>query len=288
MTELTSSFLHQDKVGVAMLRADLNDPEISGNKIFKLRYNLLAAREQGHHALLSFGGPWSNHLHALAAAGRRFGFSTTGVIRGEAGKSLTSCLQDAKNWGMRLHFVSRADYDRKTDPQWLDELVHRLGSHYVIPEGGANLQGLLGCRHLCDTHYPYTHLLLACGTGTTMAGLITRSTVPVIGIQALKSEGYLQREIREMLQRYNLRASCEWQVLDNHHGGGFAKLTPALLSFMKRFEAETGVPLEPVYSAKLMLAIKELISEDFFPRGARLLAIHGGGLQGRRSLPDQC
>lgn len=287
VTELTSSFIHQDKVSVAMLRADLNDPEISGNKAFKLRYNLLAARERGHQALLSFGGPWSNHLHALAAAGHRYGFRTTGIVRGEQGKTLTACLQDAQRWGMQLHFVSRGDYSLKTDPQWIEWLLSQLGPHHVIPEGGANREGVLGCRHLCSTAHPHTHLLLACGTGTTMAGVITRSSVPVIGIQALKGDGYLQQEITDMLRRYRMQAQCEWQVLDDWHGGGFAKTSPDLEAFMQRFETETGVSLEPVYSAKLMFAIRELISRDYFPAGASLLAIHGGGLQGRRSLPGQ-
>jgi 1-aminocyclopropane-1-carboxylate deaminase len=285
VTELASSFMHQNKVSVALLRADLIDPDISGNKGFKLHYNLLAAREQGHDTLLSFGGPWSNHLHALAAAGHRYGFRTIGVVRGEQAGALTPCLQDAQRWGMQLHFVSRADYALKTDPRWQANLLQRFGRHYLIAEGGMNREGIRGCQQLCPSHYRHTHLLLACGTGTTMAGVITRSRVPVTGIQALKGAGYLQREIAALLQTHALTASCKWQVLDDWHGGGFARTTPALLDFMYQFESETGVLLEPVYSAKLMFAIRELITQDHFPPGASLLVIHGGGLQGRRSLP---
>lgn len=285
VTALTNVSLHQDKVAVALLRADLIDADISGNKAFKLHYNLLAARAQGHDTLLSFGGAWSNHLHALAAAGHRYGLRTIGVVRGEPAETLTPCLQDAQRWGMHLHFVSRADYALKTDPHWQQQLLQRFGPHYLIPEGGMNREGILGCQHLCPSHHDYTHLLLACGTGTTMAGLITCSRVPVIGIQALKGEGYLQREVGALLAKHGLSATCSWQVLDEWHGGGFARVTPALLEFMQGFESETGVPLEPVYSAKLLFAIRELIRQDFFPSGSRLLAIHGGGLQGRRSLP---
>lgn len=284
ITPITAAWVHQHKVAVGVLRADLVDPELSGNKYFKLLPNLQAAREQGQQTLLSFGGPWSNHLHALAAAGRRFGFRTIGIVRGEQGGELTACLRDATANGMQLHFVSRDEYRRKTDADWLHSLTDRMGAHYLIPEGGANLAGVLGCQRLLPVSHDYTHVLVACGTGTTLAGLVTSSRVPVIGIQILKGEGYLRREVGLLLQRYGLQTSCDWQVLDNWHNGGYACTTPQLLDCMHRFEGDTGIPLEPVYSAKLMQALKGLIELDFFPAGARVLAVHGGGLQGRRSL----
>ncbi|MES2603940.1 MAG: hypothetical protein V4603_03325 [Pseudomonadota bacterium] len=284
ITRVDVAWVHQHKVIVDVLRADLVDAELSGNKYFKLIPNLQLARAQGYQALLSFGGPESNHLHALAAAGCRYGFRTVGVIRGEQGGELTPMLQDAVRWGMELHFVSRGDYDRKTDPDWLQMLSERFGPHYLIPEGGANLAGLLGCQRLLPLNGDHSHILLACGTGTTMAGLVTVSRAPVVGIQVLKGEGYLQRQVGELLQQYGLQASCDWQVLDQWHGGGYAKVPAGLPAFMQRFETDTGVPLEPVYSGKLMQAAVGLIREDFFPRGARLLLVHGGGLQGRRSL----
>jgi len=258
-----------------VLRADLVDPELSGNKYFKLLPNLLGAREQGHHTLLSFGGPWSNHLHALAAAGRRFGFRTIGMVRGEQGGALTACLQDAANNGMRLQFTSRDDYRRKGDTDWQLQLQTQFGPHFLIPEGGSNLAGVLGCRALLPVVHDFSHLMVACGTGTTLS---------VIGIQVLKGEGYLQQEVAGLLSRHGLQASCRWQVLDDWHGGGYARVTPELLDFMYRFEADTGIPLEPVYSAKLMQALVGLVACDFFPAGARVLVVHGGGLQGRRSL----
>jgi 1-aminocyclopropane-1-carboxylate deaminase len=284
LTQLTAAWVHQHKVALTVLRADLIDAEISGNKYFKLLPNLQVARAQGHTTLLSFGGPWSNHLHALAAAGRRYGFRTIGLVRGEQSGLLTPCLQDAANWGMELHFVTRQDYRRKTEAAWLQTLVERFGPHYLIPEGGANLAGLQGCQHLLPVGGDYSHLLLACGTGTTLAGLVTVSAVPVLGIQVLKGAGYLQQQISQMLQQHGQEATCEWQVLDDWHGGGYARMSAELLAFMRRFETDTGVPLEPVYSGKLMQALVGLIRQDYFPPGARLLVIHGGGLQGRRSL----
>jgi 1-aminocyclopropane-1-carboxylate deaminase len=276
--------VHQHKVGVDVLRADLIDPLISGNKFFKLHLNLQQAHAEGVTKLLSFGGAWSNHLHALAATGNRLGIETVGVVRGEPGAVLTPCLQDAQAWGMQLHFVSRHDYARKTDAVLLHQWQAQFGPCYVIPEGGANRLGVLGCQALLPAQHHYTHILLACGTGTTMAGLASVSTVPVIGIQVLKGEGYLQREVERLLLENKLSARCAWRVLDNWHEGGYARFTPGLLAFMQRFELATGVPLEPVYSAKLMQAVVKLIEQDYFPQGSRLLVIHGGGLQGRRSL----
>ena len=284
VTRVDADWVHQGKVSVDVLRADLVDAELSGNKYFKLMPNLQLAREQGHTTLLSFGGPWSNHLHALAAAGARFGFQTVGVVRGEQVGELTPTLADAARWGMRLHFVSRADYDRKDEADWLQALVERVGRCYLIPEGGCNRAGVLGCRHLLPATGDYTHVMLACGTGATMAGLVTVSQVPVTGIQVLKAEGYLQREVQRLLQEHGLAAMCDWRVLDQWHGGGYARISADLAKFMRRFEADTGVPLDPVYSAKLMQAATTLIQDDFFPANTRLLVIHGGGLQGRRSM----
>ena len=273
-------------VALSVLRADLVDPLLSGNKYFKLKLNLEAARLSGHNTLLSFGGPWSNHLHALAAAGQRFGFNTIGVVRGEAPGALNACLQDARDWGMHLHFVSRSDYQRRDEPDFLAGLEQVFGEYHLIPEGGANLEGLLGCRELAEVIPPktFSRLLLACGTGTTLAGLITAADVPVTGIQVLKGAGYLQGEVRGMLAKYDLSATAPWEVLDEFHGGGYARADPALLDFCNAFTRETGVPLEPVYSGKLFFAIANLLARGHFARGSNLLAIHGGGLQGLRGF----
>ncbi|MEI7949978.1 MAG: pyridoxal-phosphate dependent enzyme [Gammaproteobacteria bacterium] len=276
--------MHQHKLSLAILRADQLDAQLSGNKYFKLLPNIELAREQQHHTILSFGGPWSNHLHALAAAGQRYGLRTIGVVRGEQGGPLTACLQDAIAWGMQLHFVSRRDYERRHDPRWHAELLSLFGPHYLIPEGGANQAGIVGCQALVPAGHDYTHIIVACGTGATIAGVISTSRVPVTGIQVLKGAGYLQCHVAALLQQHGLQASCDWQVLDDWHCGGYARFTPQLLEFMQRFETDTGVPLEPVYSAKMLQAVVALTAADHFPPAARLLAIHGGGLQGRRSL----
>ena len=273
-------------VRATALRADLLDPWISGNKWYKLKYNLEAARQRGQRTLLSFGGPWSNHLHALAAAGQRHGFATIGVLRGELPKGLNACLTDARDWGMRLHPVSREEYRRREEEAFIQALRCRYGDFHLIPEGGANREGLRGCAEIlegvdCDG---FTHIALACGTGTTLAGLATATDLPLLGFQVLRGEGYLRGEVAATLARHGLTARSRWRIIDDFHFGGYARSTPELLAFMESFQHASGLPLEPVYSAKLLLGLRLLIKRDFFPQNSSILLLHGGGLQGLRGF----
>ena len=283
---LSTGWLQQAGVRLDVLRCDLLDPLLSGNKFFKLKYNLQAAKASGTDTMLSFGGPWSNHLHALAAAGQRYGMNTIGVVRGEATAQLNPCLQEMRRMGMHLHFVSRSDYRRKDTPEFFAELNLLFGDCYLIPEGGANLAGILGCQELAQAIPPdtYTALLLACGTGTTLTGLVTAMTTPVIGIQVLKGSGYLQKQVTAMLAKFKLQSRAEWQMLDTYHCGAYARSNFRLQHFMQSLTATTDLPLEPVYSGKLFLAVHDLVTRNAFPAGSRLLAIHGGGLQGARGF----
>lgn len=281
-----TAWLSQHNVQLSVLRADLADPLLSGNKFFKLKYNLLEAARLGHTRLLSFGGVWSNHLHALAAAGQRFGFSTIGIVRGEPEAATNACLEDVSAMGMQLHFVARTEYQSRNTSEFIARLKQQVGDFYLIPEGGANLAGIRGCQELLPQGVDanFTHLALACGTGTTMAGLITSTTLPVIGIQVLKGTGYLNVEIANMLQQHALRPTAPWAVLDEFHDGGYAKVNNDLLGFVKDFTEATSIPLEPVYSGKLFRALTRLVSMNYFPENSRILAIHGGGLQGNRGF----
>lgn len=286
---LAAQWLDARNVQLSVLRADLADPLLSGNKYFKLKYNLLEATRLKHTRLLSFGGVWSNHLHAVAAAGQRFGFATTGIVRGEPTAAANACLRDATRMGMELRFVSRSEYRDKNTPEFIAELKQQLGDFYLIPEGGANLEGIRGCQELLPPAVArnFTHLVVACGTGTTMTGLITSSKIPVIGIQVLKGDGYLRTEIDTMLKQYDLLPSSEWTVLEKFHGGGYARAGTDLLDFMSCFTAATGLPLEPVYSGKMFWALGSLVWDGYFPPNSRILAIHGGGLQGNRGFTDK-
>jgi len=273
-------------VRISVLRADLCDPLLSGNKYFKLRHNLAVARLAGHDTLLSFGGAWSNHLHALAAAGQRFGFKTIGVVRGEPGQELNACLQDAQDFGMHLHFVTRSSYRERHAPDWHAQLQELFGPCFIIPEGGANGHGVRGCQDLLSPALAaqYSHVLLACGTGTTMLGLISSIAIPVLGVQVVKGSRYLEQEIRAGLVRYGLQALAPWQILDQFHRGGYARTDAVLMQSLDRLEADTGLPLEPVYTGKVFMALQALIAAGQFAAGSRILVVHGGGLQGRRGF----
>jgi 1-aminocyclopropane-1-carboxylate deaminase len=287
--EVITTWINPHDIRVAMLRLDLLDPDINGNKYFKLIPNLAAARQAGYRKLLSFGGPWSNHLHALAAAGHRLGFETIGVVRGEVAGIPTPCLADAMEWGMHLHHVSRQDYHHREEEWFLHSLQQLFGPCYFIPEGGANHAGISGCQLIVSPQLAgqFTHVLLACGTGTTLCGLITSTALPVTGIQVLKGSGYLQREVNGMLSRDGLQAkSAWWEILDGFHRGGYARVDAELLGFIVGFTAETGIPIEPVYSGKVLMALKNLLEAGYYPAGSRVLVIHGGGMQGLRGYHD--
>ncbi len=281
--------------GIELLvrRDDAVDPELSGNKLYKLFFNLRAAREQKFNRLLSFGGAYSNHLHALAAAGKRYGFRTVGVVRGERPAQLSPTLSDAEAWGMQLIFISRANYRNKSEPELIADLRDRFGEFYLIPEGGANEAGARGMQLLGQAleqqlKGDYTAVCMACGTGTSLAGLAAGiDTVrSAIGFSMLKGEGSLGGDISAMYRQ--LRASDlteNWRLISGFHAGGYGKKHPEYLSqFWQEFERKTGIPLDPVYTVKMLWGVSYLAQQGYWPRGSRIVAIHSGGLQGRRGF----
>lgn len=282
-------------VGIEVLvrRDDLIDPDLSGNKFYKLFFNLRAAREQGFTRLLSFGGAYSNHLHALAAAGNRYGFNTLGIVRGERPPQLSPTLSDAEAWGMRLVFISRADYQHKREPELLAELQSRYGDFYLIPEGGANLDGARGMQLLGQAleqqlKGDYTSVCVACGTGTSLAGLAAGvdSTKLAIGFSVLKGEGGLGHSIATTYRQLGDSGTvANWRLISGFHAGGYGKKHPEYLSqYWQDFERSSGIPLDPVYTLKLFWGINSLAQQGYWPRGSRIVAIHSGGLQGRRGF----
>ncbi len=285
--KIDDPFLKGTGVSLSILRTDLIHPVVSGNKWFKLKYNLIQARAQGKSCLLSFGGPWSNHLHALAEAGHLYNFQTIGLVRGELSSPLNSCLEDAKKAGMLLEGISRSIYREKENPDYLQSLQQRFPDAFVIPEGGANSEGVAGCADL--TRYydeqQFDLVCMACGTGTMLTGLASASAIPLLGFQVLKGTNYLDHQIRTNFLKFGLTSHCNWSINDKFHFGGYAKTTEALLRFIKRFERTNEIPLEPVYSGKMLYGLYELIKKrDFFPQNYRIMVVHGGGLQGKRGF----
>lgn len=268
-------------IQAAMLRLDAIHPLVQGNKWFKLKYNLEAA---GNTRIVTFGGAYSNHIVATAAACRLYGLASVGIIRGEKPAMPGHTLQKAAELGMELHYVSRELYAQlKNGGEMLQLMQHLLNNAYVIPEGGHNAEGAKGCEDilkLADTS-GFSHILCAVGTGTTLAGLVNAGTGQhITGISALKGAFSLEQEVESLLKT----PSPHWQVLHDFHEGGYAKHTPGLIAFMNDFYRETGIPTDRVYTGKMALAFRRLAERSFFPAGSRILLIHSGGLQGNESL----
>ncbi|MES3008154.1 MAG: pyridoxal-phosphate dependent enzyme [Pseudomonadota bacterium] len=268
-----------------MLRLDLLHPLIGGNKWYKLRLNLQAAKDQGYTKVLSFGGAYSNHLHALSAAGKLMGLDTIGVVRGESAQPLNATLTFARQQGMALHHVTRTDYRDKNSPVFIARLHEQFGDFYLIPEGGANVAGTQGCAEIARLlHWSASSteriVALACGTGTTLAGLLLGRTEDyrVLGMAVLKGD-FLEHDVREMLQQCGSEDPGNWQISLEWHCGGYARVTPELLEFIHGFYQRTGIPLEPVYTGKLMMGLYHLLARGEFAPGSELIAVHTGGLQ---------
>ena len=260
-------------------RLDLVHPQISGNKFFKLKYNFLEAKRQGYQHILSFGGAYSNHIAATAFAAQQFGFQSVGVIRGEelADRPLNPTLATAQEFGMQLHFVSRDEYRRKQQPEYLAELARQFPEHYVIPEGGTNALAIQGCQEILkDSDAQFDVICCAVGTGGTISGLIEASHghQQVLGFSALKGS-FLKDEVAQLTKKTN------WNILDDYCCGGYAKTSAALMQFIRDFEAEFAIPLEQIYTAKMLMGIFDLIEKNYFLARSKLLVIHSGGLQGR-------
>lgn len=266
-------------ISVTIRRLDLVHPQISGNKFFKLKYNFLEAQRQGYQHILSFGGAYSNHIAATAFSAQHFGFKSVGIIRGEelADRPLNPTLATAQKFGMQLHFVSREQYRRKHEADYLLELGQKFPGHFVIPEGGTNALAIQGCQEILkedDTQFDV--ICCAAGTGGTITGLIEASQAhqQVLGFSALKGS-FLKDEVARLTSKTN------WNILDDYCCGGYAKTSPELMLFIQDFESRFSIPLEQVYTAKMLMGILDLIDKNYFPNGSRLLVIHSGGLQGR-------
>lgn len=278
-------------VDVKVLRLDLLHPELSGNKYFKLKYNIAAAKQQGFKRLISFGGAFSNHIHALAYAAKEAGLEVVGVIRGEPSSESNPTLSDAVAAGMKLHFISRLEYRQRHDKAFQQQLIAQFGSAYIIPEGGSNDLAVKGCteiasyitQHLGDN---FDVIVLPCGTGATLAGIVAglSSNKHVVGISVLKGAHYLDDDIFSMLTPYTNTDHASWQLLHDYHRNGYAKCDYELAKFINNFTVATQIPVEPIYSAKMFTALFDLIALGKIAPQARVVAIHTGGMQALRGM----
>jgi len=286
--EIHAETLQKQAVKLFVKRDDLLDPLISGNKYRKLKYNLLNARSSGYDTLLTFGGAYSNHIHAVAAAGNKFGFKTIGIVRGESVKPVNSTIKDARQLGMQLKFISREAYRQKGDKQFLSMLDKEFGPFYCIPEGGANLPAIQGCEEIVNelNNAQYQYICCACGTGCTLAGLICglQGDHHVLGFPVVKGGTYLTRDIKKWIKARSGKQFSNWQLISDYHFGGFVRWNLDLVHFINAFRAEHRIMLDPLYTGKMFYGIFDLIEKGFFERGSKILAVHTGGLQGIRGF----
>jgi 1-aminocyclopropane-1-carboxylate deaminase len=266
-----------DRTGVRLFlkRDDLIHPEVPGNKWRKLKYNLAAAREQGHSRLLTFGGAFSGHIRAAAAAGACCGFETVGVIRGEEHLPLNDNLACAAARGMTVTYLDRGTYRRKTDPAVLDGLLARFGPCYVLPEGGSNGLAVRGCAELpAEIDMRFDVICCAAGTGGTLAGIAAGLDpgAHAVGFAVLKGADYLDREVRRLQAEYGA-VTGNWSIDHGSHFGGYAKRTAGLDSFIAGFRERHGITLDWVYEAKMLCGLLGRIQHGEFPGGTTIVAV---------------
>ena len=274
----------KNEVSVFLKREDLLHEHISGNKFRKLKYNILAAKKQNQHTLLTFGGAYSNHITATAYAGKLFKFNAIGVIRGEElglnlQKTLTknASLKFASDCGMKFKFITRTDYRNKTDTNFIDNLKKEFGDFYLIPEGGTNNLAIKGCEEILTLEdEKFDYICVAVGTGGTIAGLIksTTNSTKILGFSALKGD-FLVNDIEQLVQ-----GKANWKLISDYHFGGFAKINRDLVTFINKLKKETNISLDPIYTGKMLFGLDDLITKKQFKKGTKILAIHTGGLQG--------
>ena len=283
-----SKFWYQNKVAALdMLRLDLLHPVVSGNKWYKLRLNMKYANEHGFKTIVTAGGGYSNHLIATAFAANKFGIASVGIVRGKYDR-LTPTLEACKAEGMELIFVSKEEYADKDTPDWANNFVRHFDEILFIPEGGANEWGRAGAallnRFIADS---YTHVVLAVGSGTTMIGIRNSiaATQQVMGFVPMKGGAYLDKYIESHLHPGQ---NGNWQLTDEYHFGGFGKWNLELIRFMNEFYKENHIPLEIIYTSKMMYGLHQMLMDNQFSASTdRILCIHSGGLQGNVTVKGQ-
>jgi 1-aminocyclopropane-1-carboxylate deaminase len=278
LQEITDPELRAGSVRLFLKRDDLISPDLPGNKWRKLKYNLEAARRDGHRTLLTFGGAYSNHIRATAAAGARFGFATIGVIRGEEHQPLNPSLRYAAELGMQLVYLDRASYRQKALPPVLELLRERFGRFYLLPEGGSNGLAARGCAELpAEITVPFDVLCVPCGTGGTLAGVAAGLAAGqrAVGFSVLRG-GFLAGAVRALQDEAFGGPRGDWQVDDEFHCGGFARRTPDLDAFIAGFQARHGLALDWVYVAKMLYGLYAHAGRGTFAPGTTVVAVITG------------
>jgi 1-aminocyclopropane-1-carboxylate deaminase len=282
LQEFTIPLLKEHGLRLLVKREDLNHPLVSGNKWWKLKYNLEEAQRLGHDTLLTFGGAYSNHIFATAAAGKELGLKTLGIIRGEETLPLNHTLAFAESCGMKLHYISREAYRKKSEPEFIKQLHTEFEIFYLIQEGGTNELAIKGCSEFAaqlNREIDFDYVCLPVGTGGTMAGMIEGldSSKKIVGFSSLKGGEFLVDEIKKMTspERNN------WIINTDYHFGGYGKVTSELKVFIEEMKIQHQLPLDVVYTGKMVFGILDLISKNYFKEGSTILLLHTGGMQNK-------
>lgn len=278
------------KINLFVKRIDLVHPEISGNKWYKMKYNLIEAKERGYDTILTFGGAYSNHIHAAAAAGKKYGFKTIGIIRGEKYNPLNPTLQFAADMGMELHYLDRNTYRRRNEEEFIDDIKKKFPGTYVLPEGGSNIFAVKGCREIprsIDISFDY--ICSAVGSGGTISGIIAglSEEQKAIGFPVMKNGLYLKEIIEKFLSGTGNNHKRNWSLIPDYHFGGFAKINRELAEFLIEFERINSIPLDYIYTGKMMYGIFNLVQKNFFKEKDTVIAVHTGGLQGNAGMKEK-
>jgi 1-aminocyclopropane-1-carboxylate deaminase len=285
----------QHNIHVQIKRDDLIHDEISGNKWRKLKYNLLNFKQKKYAGVVTFGGSFSNHIHAFAYACKQQNIPCVGVIRGEPQYANNFTLSWARHWGMHLHFVDRLTYRRRTEDNYLNELMHKFPNHLIIPEGGTNADAIKGVAEIISelkNQSSFDTLITPVGSGGTLAGLITgdsqqnKAPHKILGIAVLKQAEYLLTDVKQLLPDF-AKGHNNWELLTQFHRGGYGKINNEDIERLKQINQQTGIVFEPVYSGKMMLALCELVEQGYFHANERIVLVHTGGLQGLGGMIEQ-
>lgn len=287
LEEVKDPLLNERKISLLIKREDLNHRDLSGNKWHKLKYNIREARKQGKNTLLTFGGAYSNHIYATAAAGKIFNLKTIGIIRGEEHLPLNPTLSFAKDNGMKLYYLDRTSYRQKNSLEIINQLQEKFGDFYLLPEGGTNEFAVKGCSEIIgEIKIDFDYVCCPCGTGGTLAGLISGLNGKnfALGFAVLKGASFLKENVQSLLQNSNNNSLQNWDINLDYHFGGYARMDSDLLDFVKRFTSLTKIPLEPIYTGKMLFGIYDLVAKGFFKEGSQIIVVHTGGLQGLKGL----
>jgi len=279
--------LNGRKISLFIKREDLVHETISGNKWYKLKYNILEARKQNINTIVTFGGAYSNHIYAVAAAGKLYNFNTIGIIRGEEHIPLNPTLSFATTNGMKLYYLDRESYRSKYSSEITNNLRNKFGEFYLLPEGGTNELAVKGCREIIDNiNIDFDFICCPCGTGGTIAGLISglEEEKFALGFSVLKGASFLREDVSNLLKKVDGKKYDNWDINLNYHFGGYAKFNKELAKFVYEFSKKNKIPIEPIYTGKMLFGIYDLVSKGFFPKGSKIMAIHTGGLQGLNGL----